>query len=109
MQNETSYKGDNALIHDSPVPPSASWPPPWLAKARESAKASPMPPPPADPPELAGWDKIEVVETGDPCPKCRSLEKWWDLLGNVHCQQCEPVRRALALADLAARIRSRKR
>ena len=52
------------------------------------------------------WDAAEPP--GDPCPKCGSLERWWDLLGNEHCQQCQPLHRARALADLAARIRRRK-
>ena len=33
------------------------------------------------------WD--EATEPGDPCPVCGSLEKWWDILGGEHCQQCE--------------------
>ena len=108
MQNETAYKSSNALKHVSPASPATSWPPPWLAKAREIATANPLPPP-DDPPELTAWGEITVEEVGEPCPKCNSLEKWWDFDNKVHCQQCEPIRRALALADLAARIRSRKR
>ena len=98
------------MKHVSPVAPAASWPPPWLAKARKIAKAHPLPPPPEEPPELVGWDDIQVViDAGEPCPKCGSLEKWWDLRGGEHCQQCQPLHRAHALADLAARLRSRKR
>ena len=64
---------------------------------------------PAEPPELAAWNKITVSEAGEPCAACGSLEKWWDFDNKVHCQQCEPIRRAFALADLAARVRGRKR
>ncbi len=110
MQKEKAYIADNAAQHVSPVAPvSAGWPPPWLVKARELAKTNPLPPPEPDPPELAPWNDVEVVETGEPCPKCGSLEKWWDPWGKEHCQQCDPLRHAIALADLAARIRSRKR
>ena len=107
MQIKKAYRANNGVGHASPASPAASWPPPWLVKAREIAKAHPLPPP-LEPPELAAWDDIEIGETGEPCPKCDSLEKWWDPWGKVHCQQCEPLRRAFALADLAARIRSRK-
>jgi hypothetical protein len=109
MKKEKAHIGGNA---EERVPSRSlpeSWPPPWLAKAREIAAANPLPPLPADPPELAAWDEIRVEETGGPCPTCGSLERWQDPLGVWRCQQCEPIRRALALADLAARIRSRKR
>ena len=109
MQNKTVYRGDNGVDRGPSRTSPTSWPPPWLAKAREVAAANPLPPPPDDPPELAAWDELTVEEVGEPCPKCGSLEKWWDFDNKVHCQQCEPIRRALALADLAARIRSRKR
>jgi hypothetical protein len=108
MQNENAYIGDNALGRGPMRTSPTTWPPPWLIKAREIAKANPLPPQAPEPPELAAWDDIDVVETGEPCPKCGSLEKWWDFNNKVHCQQCEPIRRAIALADLAARIRSRK-
>ena len=109
MNKENTYRSNNGAEHVPPVPPDPTgWPPPWLAKAREIAEANPLPPPPTDPPELAAWDEITVEEVGGPCPKCGTLEKWQDPLGAWHCHQCEPLRRALALADLAARIRSRK-
>ena len=108
MQNKIPSIADNGVARVPSRSSPASWPPPWLAKAREVAKANPLPPPPDDLPELAAWDEITVEEVGAPCPKCGSLEKWWDFSNTVHCQQCHPIRRALALADLAARIRSRK-
>jgi hypothetical protein len=106
MQNKKAYMSSNAVIHDSPVP---TWPPPWLVKAREAAKSNPLPQLEPDLPELAAWDEITIEEAAEPCPKCGSLEIWWDFDNKPHCQQCRPIRRALALADLAARIRSRKR
>ena len=119
MQNEKAYMSSNALEHVPPVPPVPAWPPPWLASPNEQAEAAPKPEPipplrpfvaPSDDlPELAAWDDVTVEECGDPCPKCGSLEKWWDFDNKPHCQQCQPIRRAMALADLAARIRSRKR
>ena len=48
-----------------------------------------------------------AVESVILCPKCGSIEFWEDVYHNRHCQQCRPIRRALARADLAARIRSR--
>jgi hypothetical protein len=51
------------------------------------------------------WD--EATEPGQACPRCGSLEKWWDILGGEHCQQCEhaTLERALRLADRAAWLR----
>ena len=116
MQIEKAHITDNAEVR---VPSRSLWPPPWLAnphiEADVTSKPVQEPPPPSsvvlsdDPPELAAWNEIKVEEAGEPCPKCGSLEKWWDPNGKEHCQQCCPIRRALALADLAARIRRRKR
>jgi len=108
MQDGRVYMSSNTVCHGTTCHTSTSWPPPWLATIREVAVAIPAPPPPDDPPELAAWDEITVEEAGEPCPKCGSLEKWWDFDNKQHCQQCEPIHRALALADLAARIRSRQ-
>ena len=83
----------------------ASWPPPCWSKP-EIAKVN-FATAIDDPPELAAWDDLTVEETGDPCPKCGSLEMWWDFDGDLIASS-EPIRRAMALADLAARIRSRK-
>jgi hypothetical protein len=109
MQNEKAYTANSALQHVAPVAPASSWPPDWLKKAREIAHTNQLPPPKPDIPELAAWDDIIIQECGATCPKCGSLEKWWDLCGNVHCQQCEPLHRAYALADLAARLRRRRK
>ncbi len=121
MQIEKAYRSSNAKgCVPSRVYP-AVWPPKWLSTppklptiTSEPVQETIPPPPPSaapsdDPPELAAWNEIKVEEAGEPCPKCGSLEKWWDPNGKEHCQQCCPIRRALALADLAARIRRRKR
>ena len=109
MQNVIAYRSDSAVKHVSPASPAIGWPPSWLAKAKEIAQSNPLPPVQDDLPELAAWDEITVEEIGDPCPKCGSLEKWWDFNNKAHCQQCKPLRRAFALADLAARLRRKAR
>ena len=64
-------------------------------------------------PEADRWwsvgDFESLPEPGDPCPRCGSLETWWDLLGAEHCGHCEAdkLKRALGLADRAARLRRR--
>lgn len=52
------------------------------------------------------WDTCEEV-LPDPCPRCGSLEKWWDLLGGGHCQRCEMfvMEHSRSLANRAARLR----
>jgi hypothetical protein len=40
-----------------------------------------------------------------PCPKCRSLEAWWDVWGHQHCRRCEPIDRVIAWIALAAKLR----
>ena len=53
-----------------------------------------------------GWP-CDAIEPGEPCPRCGSLEKWWDLHGGEHCQHCEAekLKQALSLADRAAELR----
>lgn len=113
---KTQYIPCNAVER---VPRCSSWPPPWLSNPSEtlpetreipaiSADITPQIPASAIIDEETGFTAIPV-ESVDPCPVCGSLELWWDAFDNVHCQHCRPIRRALALADLAARIRNRKK
>jgi len=62
--------------------------------------------PTIDPLGPDGWP-AKTVDPGDPCPDCGSLEVWWDLLGERHCQQCEAEKldRGRRLANRAARLR----
>jgi hypothetical protein len=57
--------------------------------------------------EMPDFDSLPLP--GDPCLRCGSLEKWWDILGGEHCQQCQraTLDKALQLADLAARLRQK--
>ena len=52
-----------------------------------------------------GWP-ADAIDAGEPCPACGSLEKWFDLRGNEHCQRCEAdgLEKALRLADRAAEL-----
>ena len=65
--------------------------------------------PPDDPPELAAWDDITVEEAGRTMPQVRFARKVVGLRQQtaLSAMRADPPR--LALADLAARIRSRKR
>jgi len=55
-----------------------------------------------------GWP-ADTIEPGEPCPRCGSLEKWWDFWGGEHCQQCEAdqLERARGLVERAAELRRR--
>lgn len=86
---------------------------------RATSQAEPIPLPVVmvcetpDPPESdKRWEvpDFDGLPMPDPCPKCGSLELWWDLLGGVHCQHCggDVFRRGLELLDRAERIRGRK-
>ncbi|MCP4535592.1 MAG: hypothetical protein GY832_00425 [Chloroflexi bacterium] len=50
----------------------------------------------------------DAVDPGEPCPRCGSLDKWWDLWGGEHCNRCEwtKVERS---QRLVSRARSAKR
>ncbi len=56
-------------------------------------------------------DFDDLPEPGEPCPKCGSLEAWWDLLGGQHCQHCdgERLRRSFDLAERAEAVQGVKR
>jgi len=60
-------------------------------------------------PEWQRWwaHSEDVIEPGEPCPHCGSLEKWWDLDGGEHCQRCEgdKLARGRRFAEKAARLR----
>ena len=54
------------------------------------------------------WHDEEVaIETLPPCPTCRSLELWQDILGGWHCLHCDgdSFRRAMGLLATARRLR----
>ena len=117
MTSATVHREGNAVARVPSRSPDAIWPPPWLSSLpsqpsitpeAEPAQADDSVAPVAACAEFGAWDLAMPVEGVQPCQKCGSLETWWDCNGKPHCQQCEPIRRALALADLAARIRSRK-
>lgn len=56
-----------------------------------------------------GWP-ADSIDSGEPCPRCGSLAKWWDIMGGEHCQQCEGalLDRGLRLIARAAAIRKMK-
>lgn len=53
-----------------------------------------------------GWP-VDTIDQGGPCPACGSLETWWSIDGNEHCQRCEApgLEKAFRLADRAVRLR----
>ena len=64
----------NAVGHGPPVPPVASWPPPWLAAERSSPEASPEQSAPPEPspaiPEAIEPPAPAIDATGLHCDKC---------------------------------------
>ena len=68
-------------------------------------------PTPAVDPLAAEWEKVPDFDSlplpGRPCPRCGSLETWWDILGGEHCQQCEraTLEKSFQLTDRAAMLR----
>ena len=46
----------------------------------------------------------DAVDAGEPCPRCGSLDKWWDLWGGEHCVRCEWTK-----VDRSQRLASRAR
>ena len=34
-------------------------------------------------------DEIPIDKL-DPCPKCSSYERWWDMANGEHCMYCDP-------------------
>lgn len=53
--------------------------------------------------DLAGCEIVDL----QPCPTCGGLERWQDLAGGWHCEQCEPRTAGPRLRELAARLRAR--
>ena len=53
------------------------------------------------------WE--DCVDPPEPCPRCDGLMCWWDLLGGLHCLNCNPPIPARRLAADAARIRNNTR
>lgn len=55
--------------------------------------------------ETPDFDNLPVP--GEPCARCGSLEKWWDILRGEHCQRCEraTLERSIQWADRATRLR----
>ena len=121
MSNQTHIVG-NGVGHAPCCPTPAAWPPPWLvspaAESSSPAPASPAvasePAGPATPPKSTsgpaegdgdGWDS--AIEPAPACPRCGSLELWWDVWGGQHCQHCqaEGHRWSQQLAERAARLR----
>ncbi len=41
-----------------------------------------------DAPRANDWPG-DAVDAGEPCPRCGSLDKWWDLRDGEHCRKCE--------------------
>lgn len=59
---------------------------------------------------IPGFDEFESwgeLPSDPPCPKCSSLDFWWDVLGHRHCQRCLPrPKRSRELLDLAPKLRA---
>jgi hypothetical protein len=117
--NTVLSKGRNAVDR---VPSRATWPPPWLAQEQPpaasvvtAAVASIATHPEAglnaaetEMPADALWDSAIPIEEVAPCPKCGSLELWWDVLDRPHCVHCQPPRPDCpALKAQAARCTAR--
>ena len=49
-----------------------------------------------------------VVVPPPPCQQCGGFMAWWDILGGVHCLDCDPPLRSQRLREQAARIRRGK-
>jgi hypothetical protein len=113
---------DTPLAPVPPVPPSAAWPPPWLAAP--AAEFPPSEPPtvavsPADatapsepedsPADFVTWEDSIPIESVSPCPRCGSYELWQSIAGTWRCMVCGPdaaaYRRSQRLREQAARQR----
>jgi hypothetical protein len=58
-------------------------------------------------PDYVDYDWGEECELPPPCPKCDSLEVWWDPWDDTHCLHCDPPTESRELRVRAARIRKR--
>lgn len=52
---------------------------------------------------VPAWE--DCPEVLDPCPKCASLARWWNLLGDSRCLNCEPPNAAWKLLTRVMAIR----
>jgi hypothetical protein len=97
----TNFLGD--LYADRPVPSTP--------EATPTATDSPVIPEPepsqAGPTVGTGQTWADAIDPGRPCPRCDSLEKWWDLLGGEHCMICNPPVTGVKTLEAAQRIRRR--
>lgn len=57
----------------------------------------------------AGWESEEIPWPA-PCPRCGSLQAWWDMTGRQRCQVCEAktFARGLRFVFRAARLRGKR-
>lgn len=52
------------------------------------------------------WDSLP---SPTPCPRCGSIDAWWDCWGQRRCERCEPSgQRSMELANRAARLRGKR-
>lgn len=51
------------------------------------------------------WES--AIDPPPPCPKCGSLELWWNLLGDTRCMKCDPPTVSIKPQEHATKIRHR--
>ena len=54
-------------------------------------------------------DGDEIVVPLPPCQQCGGFMGWWDVLGGVHCMDCDPPLRSARLREQADRLRRQAR
>ncbi|MEN6558053.1 MAG: hypothetical protein ABFC54_07725 [Thermoguttaceae bacterium] len=94
---------DLAELPDAPVDPSSADPfADWVYRPDSEGRMG------WQAPDLAEVVPSEAMPWPNPCPRCGSLEKWWDVLGGEHCSVCEQdkLKRAIRWAETAARLRA---
>lgn len=65
------------------------------ASEKDSRHQSPMP----------GWEIVENesdvdISKIDPCPKCRSRRRWWNVFGKPFCLSCNPPATSIRLLKI---------
>jgi hypothetical protein len=50
---------------------------------------------------------MEILDVPAPCPQCGGIVPWWDLLGELHCEHCEPRTKSEAIRRRALELRER--
>lgn len=52
------------------------------------------------------WES--AIDPPPPCPRCGSLEMWWNVFGDMRCMKCDPPTTSIKLQELATKLRKRQ-